>query len=66
MIELHSGDRVQMRKMHPCGSSEWIVYRIGADIGLRCTGCDRRVMIPRNEFYKHLKKIMSSSTGGES
>jgi hypothetical protein len=50
-----------MRKKHPCGSDEWIVIRIGADIGLRCTGCDRRVMLPRSEFNKRMKKII----GGE-
>ncbi len=66
MEEIRSGDHVQMRKSHPCGSSEWIVYRVGADIGLRCAGCERRVMLSRNEFYKHLKKVMSKSTGGES
>lgn len=66
MEDIRSGDHVQMRKAHPCGSSEWIIYRVGADIGLRCVGCDRRVMLTRSEFHKHLKKIISNSTGGES
>jgi hypothetical protein len=56
------GDRVQMKKPHPCGSDEWMVYRIGADIGIRCTGCDRRVLLVRSEFFKRLKKIVTSAT----
>jgi hypothetical protein len=60
MPEIAAGDRVQMRKKHPCGSDEWIIYRVGADIGLRCLGCDRRVLLPRPLFFKHLKKILTS------
>ena len=56
------GDRVQMRKKHPCGSDEWIIYRVGADIGLRCTGCDRRVMLERSIFVKRLKKVIGKAT----
>jgi len=43
------GDRVTLKKAHPCGGSEWEVYRIGADIGLRCLTCGRRVMLRRRE-----------------
>jgi hypothetical protein len=50
-----------LRKKHPCGSDQWRVYRVGADIGLRCLGCDRRVMLTRAEFTKRLKQVLSSS-----
>jgi len=59
MQELRIGDRVQMRKKHPCGSDEWIIDRLGADIGLRCTGCDRRVLLARGVFNKRLKRVIS-------
>ena len=62
MQQILVGNHVQMRKPHPCGSDEWIVYRVGADIGLRCTGCDRRVMLSRQQFNKRLKRVL----GGES
>lgn len=52
------GDRVEMRKPHPCGSVEWTVYRIGADIGLQCAGCGRRVLLARGEFNKRLKRYV--------
>ena len=52
------GDRVQMRKSHPCGSNEWDVFRVGADIGLRCAGCGRRVLLPRGTFVKQVKQFV--------
>ncbi len=51
-------DRVQLRKPHPCGSDIWVVYRIGADIGLRCSGCRRRVLLTRREFNKRAKRLL--------
>ena len=58
-LDVQIGDVVQMRKGHPCGSSEWQVYRVGADIGLRCLGCARRVVLPRRQFEKALKRRLS-------
>jgi hypothetical protein len=60
MHTVQNGDRIQLRKKHPCGSDEWVVYRVGADIGLRCAGCDHRILLPGPEFKKRLKKIISS------
>ena len=57
------GDRVQMRKAHPCGSLEWTVVRTGADIKIKCAGCGRVVMLERGEFEKRLKKIIQSAGG---
>jgi hypothetical protein len=47
VTELLLGDVVRLRKPHPCGSDEWLVDRLGADIGLRCQGCGRHVMLER-------------------
>lgn len=67
MQEIRIGDRVQMRKKHPCGSDVWVIYRVGADIGMRCTGCDRRVLLARPVFNKQLKQILGHDemNGGE-
>jgi hypothetical protein len=64
-IEIHVGDVVRLRKPHPCGSTDWTVVRIGADIGLVCQGCDRRVLLPRGEFNKRLKTILSHAPQNE-
>jgi len=55
--DIYVGDHVQTRKPHPCGSDEWVIYRVGADVGLRCLGCGRRVLLPRSKFVKGLKRI---------
>lgn len=56
------GDRVQMRKPHPCGSDMWVIYRVGADIGIRCLGCEHRVLLARSVFFKRLKKVFPMQT----
>jgi len=52
------GDVVQMKKQHPCGTNAWKVIRMGADIRIKCTGCEHSVMIPRLEFEKKMKKVL--------
>jgi hypothetical protein len=59
-LNIQIGDRVRMRKPHPCGGHEWEVTRIGADIGIRCLTCNRRVMLPRSKFEKQVKTILNS------
>lgn len=54
------GQTVRLRKVHPCGSYEWEVVRLGADIGLRCLGCSRRVLMARSTLEKRLKAIVSA------
>ena len=56
-LDIRVGDRVRLRKPHPCGGNEWTVTRIGADIGIRCTTCGRRVMLPRAKLEKQVKSI---------
>lgn len=60
--EIHLGDIVRMRKLHPCGSQEWEVVRLGADIGMRCAGCGRRVLLPRSQFLRQVKALMKQGT----
>lgn len=63
MVEnFNLGDVVEMKKQHPCGSYEFEVIRVGADIKIKCTGCNRIVMIPRSKFVKGAKKIIKSAT----
>ncbi|MFH2039249.1 MAG: DUF951 domain-containing protein [Chloroflexota bacterium] len=56
--ELHLKDRVRLRKPHPCGSYEWIIVRLGADIGLECCICQHRVLLPRRDLARRLKKLI--------
>lgn len=49
---------VTMKKGHPCGTNEWEITRVGADIKIKCINCGRFVMLPRIEFNKKVKKIV--------
>ncbi len=53
--DLQLNDLLRLRKPHPCGSYEWTVVRLGADIGLECKGCGRRVLLTRRELAKRMK-----------
>ncbi|MCZ2127935.1 MAG: DUF951 domain-containing protein [Anaerolineales bacterium] len=57
--DLQMKDRLRLQKPHPCGSYEWIVVRLGADIGLECQGCGHRVMLARRELTKRMKANLS-------
>ena len=59
MDEIRLMDVVQMRKAHPCGSDQWTVIRVGADIKIKCLGCGRIVMLDRAVFLKRRKKVLS-------
>ena len=57
-------DLVRLRKPHPCGSYEWRVVRIGADIGLKCQVCGRKVLLDRSSFNKRVKTVIRRSGPG--
>ena len=59
------GDVVEMKKPHPCGTNAWKIIRLGADIRIKCTGCQHSVMIPRREFEKKMKKVLERTEAGE-
>jgi len=58
-IEIKLGDIVRLRKAHPCGSYEWEVVRVGADIGLKCLKCQRRVLLERSIFERRMKNVVA-------
>lgn len=59
VVDFRLGDVVRLRKPHPCGSYEWQVTRMGADIGLRCQKCGRRVLLARTALERRLKEFVS-------
>jgi hypothetical protein len=61
-MQFELGDRLRLRKRHPCGSYEWLVIRLGADIGLRCVQCGRRVLLPRSEVERSTREILSHAS----
>lgn len=63
--DIQMDDIVRLRKPHPCGGYEWRVVRLGADIGLECLTCKRRVMIPRRDLARRVKSITHESSSDE-
>jgi hypothetical protein len=55
VLEVLLGDLIRLRRAHPCGSSEWLVDRLAADIGLRCQGCGRHVLLERRLLESRLE-----------
>ena len=64
-VKYQVGDVVQMKKSHPCGSTNWEIKRTGVDFVIVCQGCGHQVMIPRPKFEKSVKKILSKVTSSD-
>jgi hypothetical protein len=63
VMEIKLGDIVRLKKKHPCGSDQWRVVRLGADIGIKCLGCQRRVLLERAVFERRVKDFISRGSG---
>lgn len=59
-MEYGLNDIVVMKKVHPCGSYEFEIIRLGADIKIKCSKCGHVIMIPRIEFNKKIKKVIKN------
>jgi len=59
VMEIKLGDVVRLKKKHPCGSYEWEVVRVGADIGIKCLKCQHRVLLERSVFERRVKAFIS-------
>ncbi len=59
--DLDLNDVIRMRKPHPCGGYEWRVVRLGADIGLVCMTCGRRIMLDRRSLRNRMKTVVSKA-----
>jgi hypothetical protein len=62
VMEIRLGDIVRLRKPHPCGGTDWVVVRLGADIGLRCLKCEHRVLLDRAVLERRMKQFVSRAT----
>ena len=60
-IKYEVGDKIRMKKKHPCGSFEWEILRVGADCRLKCCGCGHQIMISRKIVEKNTKEIQKKA-----
>ena len=63
-MEIRLGDVVRLKKVHPCGGYDWQVVRLGADIGMKCIKCGRRVLVARSVFERRVKEFVSRGSDG--
>lgn len=56
-MDVQVGDRLTMKKAHPCGSKQWKVLRTGMDFRLKCEGCGHEIMVPRSKAEKNIRQI---------
>ena len=63
--KLYVGDIVEMRKPHPCGGKVWEIVRVGADVGLTCKTCGRRVLLSRRDFARGVKRFVQRAGSAE-
>jgi hypothetical protein len=57
------GDVVRLKKPHPCGGFDWSIVRLGADIGVKCQTCGRRVLLPRRELERRMRIFVARAPG---
>ncbi len=65
-MALYLGDVVRLRRPHPCGADTWLVDRLGADIGIRCQGCGRHVLLERPALERRLVGFLERGDPGMS
>jgi hypothetical protein len=59
VLELRLGDVIRLKKVHPCGGSEWLITRLGADIGIKCLKCRHSVLVARPTLERRIKAFIS-------
>jgi hypothetical protein len=59
ILELKLGDVIRLKKPHPCGSNEWVVTRLGADIGVKCLKCQHYVLLERPILERRIKGFIA-------
>ena len=65
-MDIQVGDKLRMKKAHPCGSKDWLVLRIGADFRLRCIGCGHEVMVERYKIEKNIREVSRENLSTDS
>ncbi len=58
-MDIKVGDKLIMKKPHPCGNNRFTVLRVGMDFKLRCEGCSHEIMAPRSKIEKRIKSIIT-------
>lgn len=61
VMDVSVGDKIVMKKSHPCGCHEFSVLRVGMDFKIKCNGCGHEVMLPRTKAEKNIKQLIKDN-----
>lgn len=62
IVKFNSGDKLQLKKKHPCGSESFTVLRCGSDVKIVCNTCKREITLPRTAIEKMIKSVTVSQS----
>ncbi len=57
IIRFKAGDRLVLKKAHPCGSDTFTAERVGSDVRIVCTGCGHSMTLDRIKLEKAIKRV---------
>ncbi|MBQ8412481.1 MAG: DUF951 domain-containing protein [Lachnospiraceae bacterium] len=57
-MEFLVGQKIKLKKPHPCGSNVWEIQRVGMDFRLKCLGCEHSVMVSRKIVEKSFRGFL--------
>ena len=56
-IKMAVGDRVELKKPHPCKGNSFVIMRVGSDVRIKCETCGHDMTIDRIKLERSIKKI---------
>lgn len=59
IIPLRAGDRVQLKKPHPCGNNLFRILRVGSEVRVVCERCGRDMTVDRIKLEKAIRRMMT-------
>ena len=65
IIPLHPGDRIQLKKPHPCGKDSFVILRVGSEVRIKCETCGRDMTVDRIKLEKSVRKILTEQSNRE-
>ena len=62
IVPIHQGDRIQLKKAHPCGGNVFQVLRVGSVVRVLCECCGRDMTVDRVKLEKAIKKTLTDAS----
>ncbi len=61
ILRLQAGEKLELKKPHPCGSRIFTVLRVGSDVRVLCAGCGRDMVLDRVKLEKAVRRKISEN-----